>query len=377
MSLPYLSLKPGISAQRMGAVRGASSIGLLLFACLQLHALIFFETGDPNHNTSPPIDQDIASIWKLQGQWLSFVGTPIAPKYFITAAHVGGFAGMNFSINGTTYQTRKSFTAPGSDLKIWLICGTFTEYAEINTNEEEKGREALLFGRGTQRGNPILSEDGILKGWLWGKRDRVLRWGRNRVSEVCSSNWKGNRDCFGDLLEFNFDAAGEPDEVHLSVGDSGGGVFLKSEDQWKLAGVNYAVSGPYRKRLEGGDVLGSIFDEGGLHLFVDGWNFMPDESVDLPGTLYATRIFSGLDWIQKILDAPVEPDEFPELHSAANVHGPFHKKSSAIVTQSSVQIILDPDEDQRFFRLSACCPLVIDRIRQEESFLVLYYHPAR
>src|SRR5438445_814414 len=49
-------------------------------------AVIFVSTGDPAFNTTAPTGEYAGSGWDLQGTWLTdFLGTPIAPQYFITA----------------------------------------------------------------------------------------------------------------------------------------------------------------------------------------------------------------------------------------------------------------------------------------------------
>src|SRR5207237_8860625 len=67
--------------------------------------------------------------------------TPIAPKYFITAEHVGGGVGAPFVFRGVTYTTTAAYDDASSDLRIWRICGTFPDYAQIYTNGDERSEE--------------------------------------------------------------------------------------------------------------------------------------------------------------------------------------------------------------------------------------------
>src|SRR2546423_6641044 len=58
--------------------------------------IIFYSTGDPAHNTTAPVGAITNSGWQYEGLWGAYLGTPIAPKYFITATHIGGAVGQPF-----------------------------------------------------------------------------------------------------------------------------------------------------------------------------------------------------------------------------------------------------------------------------------------
>ena len=116
------------------------------------------------------------------------------------------------------------------------------------------------FGRGTQRGTAIFI-DGNLHGWNWGGGDGVQRWGENLVSGIVSFGFDD------DTLYATFDASGLPNESHLSVGDSGGGLFLDDGGVWKLAGIHYDVDGPFYIDASGdGAFIAALFDARGFYL---------------------------------------------------------------------------------------------------------------
>src|SRR5882757_11346916 len=77
----------GVSPRRPYLVCVAA-VSLLLGAS-SAKAILFYQTGDPNYNTTAPGGSLTNSGWQYEGTWGGFLGTPIAPKYFITAAHVG------------------------------------------------------------------------------------------------------------------------------------------------------------------------------------------------------------------------------------------------------------------------------------------------
>jgi hypothetical protein len=56
--------------------------------CLSMppaRAVILFGTDDPAANTTAPIGSVANTAWSYEGKWGGFLGTPIAPHFFITA----------------------------------------------------------------------------------------------------------------------------------------------------------------------------------------------------------------------------------------------------------------------------------------------------
>ncbi|MDQ6656495.1 MAG: hypothetical protein M3Y80_11870, partial [Verrucomicrobiota bacterium] len=100
-----------------------------------------------------------------------------------------------------------------------------------------------------------------------------------------------------------FDQDGGASEAHLSGGDSGGAVFVREGGVWKLAGINYAVDGPFYGDASGANAFnGALFDARDFY-YGDGGVFTLIAS-DRPVSsgFYATRISSKLGWIYSIID---------------------------------------------------------------------------
>jgi hypothetical protein len=258
-------------------------------------AVILYGTGDPSANTTAPTGAFANSGWQFEGQFGGFLGTVIAPNYFITAKHIGGSVGQIFTFNGTNYTTIAVFPDPSSDLQIWRVSGTFPIQAPLYAGAP--GSEANLFvtvfGRGTQRGSSVFvgppSHQG---GWLWGTSDAVQRWGTNIVGSIV------NDPTYGALLRVPFNNNAGPNEGHLSVGDSGGAVFVydMTTSRWELAGINLAVDGPFSTSSNGANAFNAaMFDTTGL--FVDGgggtWVAAPN-----PSAFYATEIAAHRQFIE-------------------------------------------------------------------------------
>lgn len=291
-----------------------SALGVLAAVALTVsptaNAVLFYATGSTTHNVvDDPSDHLLA---KYVGLFGSFTGTPISSQYFLTSKHISTTP-TYLSLGGTTYnivsgeegspEGTRYWTDSGSDLRIYKIAGTFPVdvIANLFASNNEIGKTLTVFGRGTQRGDEV-NLDGAsvadLRGWFWGTGDGKLRWGENVVSGT--SPYGSNTD---GLLRASFDRDGLANEAHLSIGDSGGPVFIEG----KLAGINYSVDGNWRHSTinNGVEFRGALFDAGGLEKGSgSSWRSIPDELDDIPSSFYASRVSDRLDWIYSVVPEP-------------------------------------------------------------------------
>lgn len=259
-------------------------------------AVMLLDTGDPQSNSTTPGDN---SGWQFEGKFLTFLGVPIGPHFFITAKHIGGTIGTPFDLHGDIYTTIGFHDVPGTDLRIWEVNHSkpFPNYAPVSSGAADIGATATVFGRGTLRGDPVLLSS-VLKGWKWGAGDSVRRWGRNLVTGTVMN------PTYGELLYCEFNNPGIPHECHLSTGDSGGGLFVMEDGLWRLAGIHLSVDGPFRIPPVGAPFSGAIFDKGGLEYKDDTtWIAVTDEPADLPSSFYSCRISASLGWISNLVPA--------------------------------------------------------------------------
>jgi hypothetical protein len=265
-------------------------------------AIILIGTGDPNANTTAPTGRLADSGWQWTGLWEGLTGTPIGPSSFLTAAHFGGQVGHYFEFGGRRYRTVAMESDPASDLRIWHVCGEFGVVAPLDRSELAPGAPLMVLGRGTQRGAEVTVSrfnrtDAV--GWKWGPGDGRLRWGTNTVSERIEGAEIG---AFGPLLRAEFNRSAGNDECQLSTGDSGGPVFTRRTDGWRLAGINYAAEGEYRTSPEGTGFMAAIFDAGGLYVEGEtGWSVVPPRVVPQPSGWYCTRVAPRMAWIDQVL----------------------------------------------------------------------------
>lgn len=273
-------------------------------------AVIFLATDDVQHHTTTPGDN---SGWQYEGKFIGFLGVPIAPYFFITAKHIGGNPSDGFDFHGDIYTTIALHDCPASDLRIWEVdhAKPFPTYAPLSSGVADIGATAAIFGRGTQRGAQIVV-GGEAKGWLWGAGDGVERWGRNTVVKTVSSAG------LGEFLSCDFDNPGVADECHLSVGDSGGGMFVLEDGLWRLAGIHFSVDGPFRIGPLGSPFNAALFDAGGLDYLVDesqqSWISLPEQAQNNPSSFYSSRIAAATNWITSV--APDATTLAPENYSA-------------------------------------------------------------
>jgi len=282
---------------------------------LPAQAVILSFTDNPDYNTSAPTGTLAGSGWDLQGIWGSFLGTPIAPRYFLAAKHVGGTPGDVFTLNGVDFHTIAFYDSPNSDLRIWKVAETFPAYAPLYTATNEVGSSLVVFGRGTQRGAAVIVS-GHTNGWKWGVADQRRRWGENVVSATVDFNGVS-----GALLKAEFNRTGGPiNEAHLSTGDSSGAVFLQESNVWKLAGINYSVDGYFSTDgTTNTQFDAALLDMGGLWIGSGtNWTYIFNTLQDKPSSFYATRVSQFADWIRSVTDNEIGPDLRLELAILSN-----------------------------------------------------------
>ena len=257
------------------------------------HAVIVY--GPQTRNTTVPTESFPNSGWQYEGDWGSFLGTPIAPHAFITAKHVEGLVGNTFRYLSTDYTTTSFSDKPGTDLRVWQVSGTFPSYAPLYTANNETGKTLVVIGRGTQRG-AVFNVGVQDKGWLWGPIDGVQSWGTNTVDGIATD------PSLGQFLAYNFAANAGVNEGTVSENDSGGGVFIYDSGEWKLAGITYGASGPYKfQPTDANSFHASLYNQGGLYVEVDTqWVAAPNS----PGYSYSSRISSNAAWISTAVPEP-------------------------------------------------------------------------
>ncbi|MEO5713113.1 MAG: hypothetical protein ABIT37_06460 [Luteolibacter sp.] len=316
------------------------SLGLLLILAFagQSDAVIFLDTTDPTYNTSTPGDN---SGWQYEGEFNGFLGVPIAPFYFITANHIGGTVGDVLDFHGDNYTTIASQLIPGTDLRVWEVNHSkpFPNYAPLSTGAADLGAAATVFGRGTQKGKALIVS-GEPKGWFWGSFDVPEpneRWGKNQVSLIIT-----DQD-LGEFLQCDFDNPGIANECHLSAGDSGGGVFVLESGLWRLAGINYAVDGPFRLSASDPEFFAALYDCGGLEIKTGpaSWLAIANGEENVASSFYSSRVSASLPW----LTTNVGPEVNSVVAENFSTWQKLYFTPAAISNPAVSGALADPDKD--------------------------------
>lgn len=272
----------------------------LLLSLTTARAVILFRTDAADANTSAP---DLAfphDGWDFEGTYGFFLGTPIAPHFFVTAKHVSGGVGSVLTFQGVNYSAIRDYRDPTSDLDILEVSGTFPYFAALYAKQDEPGKRIVDIGRGTERGDPIDYNNDLtqLRGWSHGAGLHTQRWGENIVAGAFTyqPDW--------DLLQADFDKNGLPNECHLSSGDSGGAAFIDDGGVWKLAGINYAIDDGFYMQPDATTVFnGALFDLRGFYVRSGGGFMQIDlNGPPVPTSFYPTRISTKLSWIYRVID---------------------------------------------------------------------------
>ena len=318
---------------RMAIVSAMVAMAFLWLLCRDASAVIII--GSATGNTSAPSNSDLATRWNQVGNWGSYLGTPIATNFFVTAKHIGGQNGdsITFPDDSSSYQTVGHVDDPSSDLSIWQISGEFpaSRVVPMYSGTSFSSNVALtVFGRGAPRTDTVVTgaraPNGTeSKGWTWGSGSQTRSWGTNTLDGLVDGGPVGLQ------LAYDFDSTGGSDQGILSVGDSGGPVFIQQSAQWRLAGINHAV-GPItvRETASGPDITAALYDYSGLYLYktpTASWLLEPATFAKQPAYSYSTSIPNRSAWVSSVIVVP-EPTSLVLLVTAL-LFGPLHLRCSS------------------------------------------------
>lgn len=355
---------------RRGCGRSLILAALLSSAGGLARALVFINSGDPAHNTTAPTGDYAGSGWQWQGEWGGFTGTPIGTNWFLSAQHVGGQIGDELVLDGQRYRTTAFFDDPETDLRLWRVCRPFPSFAPLASTTSEIGKVCVIYGRGASRGAEVtVTNSGAaqLRGWMWAPGPGKLHWGLNRISGSESFG-----SFAGGLLWAAFDATGGAEEAIAAVGDSSGGVFINQNGRWELAGITYAVSGPFNYSPDSVAFNASLFDRRGLYQpDANGWVLVTGV-VPQPGAFSTSRVSVRRTWIESTMAANPEPTSGVTVWAASALNGDY-ATVPAVVDEVLKQIRVARPTETTFLRLSACDPLRIVSLSVVSDELVLGY----
>lgn len=262
---------------------------------------------------------------------------PIAPNFALAAKHVAPRVGTSFVHFGITYTVTGRFDNPGVDVSVVRVDKSFESSLLVPLyrpgGESEVGKEAFIVTRGgfaDKAGEFIIPDTGRnpsyagqQAGWRFtGAGDSAATtWGMNRVAEFVSASGanivKGD-----DYLFHSFDAPGTGDNVSgdafrqgseamAGSGDSGGGVFIEQDGEWRLAGTIWAIGAGFYSsadRANRDPYTGAFYDTRGMYYDgPDGQRVYITDENPVPNGFFAARLSKQMDWILQSTNFTVPP----------------------------------------------------------------------
>ena len=230
-----------------------SALLVALIAALPAGAIVV-DSADPARNErAPKDDPGWANVGYRAGTSAIYLGS----GWVLTARH-SGFGPVEF--DGAVYEPVQSSQVwlevpDGSKRKADLILFRLDPAPDLPALEladtsPREGTATVIVGFGSGRAATVAR--GPVRGFrIDGRRKR--RWGTNRVDpgrvDLPGPNAATTR-CFG----MSFLRGGSDHEAQATVGDSGGAVFVREPDGWRLAGLILSV-----KKLPGQDLEEVLF----------------------------------------------------------------------------------------------------------------------
>jgi hypothetical protein len=242
--------------------RIAAVLALALCATLPARAVLI-DSGDGTGNTTKPSDDP---GWSNSGLRGGLNGVYLGYGWVVTAAHVG-FGPV--TLDDIVYPP-----VPGSYVAILHTPSVYADLTvfridpypralpplEIPTSTVPVGADAMLIGWGQLRG--AATQWMGRSGWLWAPNS-VKRWGTNLVGAslepgppVNATNlYLGGTTTRSLVVDFSEGAPGH--EATVTVGDSGGALFVRDASVWKLGGISFAL-GTFQDQPANTSLYGNI-----------------------------------------------------------------------------------------------------------------------
>ncbi len=241
-----------------------AAAALALAACAALPArAILIDSGNGTGNTSAPADDPGWSHVGLRG---GLNAVYLGYGWVVTAAHVApgpvAFGNTSYPHVPASYAVMNHSGTIQADLAVYRLdpYPYGLPALQIPTSPAPVGTDVVMIGIGRPRG-PATQWMGS-GGWQW-LVGVAKRWGTNEIGAVIDTGPPVNTTdlVIGSLttrsLVADFTQNAPGDEGIVTIGDSGGGFFVRDGSVWKLGGVSFAL-GTYAGQPADTSLYGNI-----------------------------------------------------------------------------------------------------------------------
>jgi len=209
----------------------------------QSYAVISHPDNEPDPTWSDKPSDDVIGKWSSNASAVA-----IAPNLILTTRHQGGGVGTSVVFAGETYTVVEQYNCTDGtdqvDLRVARIANAagvpanLTEYVGVNTVANELNKTFVLGGVGKTRGAELKTGSRVY-GYQWDSL-KTLAWGTNRVDQTPFAKVKALDYYNSKVLQSDFDGPSDYESA-IADGDSGGGWFIQSNNEWYVAGLSAYV----------------------------------------------------------------------------------------------------------------------------------------
>jgi hypothetical protein len=313
---------------------------LLVYIALPVAAIIQHPAGEPNLTTwTDRPHQDTVGRWGTNSSCVA-----VSSNCIITTRHQGGGTTTPITIAEKEYEIDWIQNHSTADLRlVKLKNANLAHYVSLFTDSTEINQNLIMAGYGKGRGT-ILQTSGTTYGYAWAPSGNTTqRWGTNKVKGY---DYNINTGYTSDVIYADFDGLGEGDsttyETTIAEYDSGGGWFIKSAGQWKVAGLNLRV--------------GIHFEEGhygdpAYYLYEAWFRDRANPETLAPDYVDAVRISRYHQWITDtipdVLPGDLNGDDWVDFADFA-VFASFWQKNDCHAPDFCLRADTEPDGDVDF-----------------------------
>jgi len=276
----------------------AVAAAFLLGIARPAQALVLHPGGEPNlaaWTDRPP--KNVIGRW---GNNASCVA--VSPNCVLTTRHQGGGIGRLVEIDGVKYPVTQLWVCGTADLRLARLHGAnLPDFVDLYEQTDESGRQIVIGGCGVGAGAPLQTNSRTY-GYEWADyASRALRMGTNRIEDAAAQNELEGFTT--DIVLADFDTLGSASSTAYesipAAYDSGGGWFIKTADEWKLAGLTRAVESHFEAGHE---------NDPNYILYQSWFRKQDDPILPDPDTVDAVRISSYAQWINNALPGVLPGD---------------------------------------------------------------------